>query len=161
MLRGGGINFAWRVVNLNGSKTPESPFFFGAPKRYFPDFPFWGSVGGRRVRNPNLLMKGPNATTSIFEFISRSPMSQFWGTPECLINSPFYTEEHRETAKIVHLLCHQLHDVMCQQMIVILEKLWLWLWFNAPWADPDKLLILGPNFIQPHPPPPLKVGFQR
>ena len=51
---------------------------------------------------------GPTMTTTIFEFISLCPIFHFWGPPGCRPKCPFYTMEHRENTKILHLMCHQM-----------------------------------------------------
>ena len=61
-----------------------------------------------RPRFSGIIRDGPTATTTIFEFISRGPILHFWGTPGCHTKCPFYTVEHRENAKIFHLMCHQM-----------------------------------------------------
>ena len=54
------------------------------------------------------LRAGPTTTTTSLEFISRGPIFHFWGSPRWSTKCPFYTVEHRETTKILHLMCHQM-----------------------------------------------------
>ena len=48
----------------------------------------------------------PSTTTTMFELISRDPVFHFWGNPGCRTKCSFYTVEHRESTKILHLMCH-------------------------------------------------------
>ena len=58
--------------------------------------------------SPMRVTKGrPNHDQDHLRFLSssRSTTFKFRGTPECRIRRPFYTVEHRENAKILHLIC--------------------------------------------------------
>ena len=40
-------------------RAPKKSIFFGTRKRYFPDLPFRGSVGGQLARNSRVFFGGP------------------------------------------------------------------------------------------------------
>ena len=94
------------------------------------------------------LRDGPATTMTIVEFISRRPIFQFWGAPGCRIKCPFYTMEHRENAKIFHLMCHQgpfWCDIGCK---TILESNGC----GFGWAVPELqkgYFLCGPNGLLP------------
>ena len=67
---------------------------------------------------------GQTTTTTIFELISPHPFFQFWGTLGCRIKCPFYTEEHRENTKIIHLVAKSSVpfwcDIRCKTFFLIM-----------------------------------------
>ena len=56
---------------------------------------------------------GPNATRTIFEFISRSPILRVWGTHGCRINLHSGTQRNQndtssDVSSLADLMCHQM-----------------------------------------------------
>ena len=140
---------AWKAdcgycVSISRNAHPASTF-------EFPSMPalrkgFWVTSGSLSPKTAasmyssfcrNLLRAGPTTTTTIFEFISRGPIFQFWGTPGWRTKCTFYTMEHRETTKIFHPMCHQLPFWCGIRCKTFLENYGC----GCVWAVPDKLRL--------------------
>ena len=116
------VIFTTGPATLEGSRK-ISPMFLASsfseksPKVSATPWTAWDSGnhrGGGRVlpvhsegAPGDTLRDGPTTATTIIEFISLGPTFRLRGTPGCCTKCPFYTVKHRESTKILHLMCHQ------------------------------------------------------
>ena len=83
-------------------------------------------------RDLTSLRDGPTTTTTIFEFISRGPISHFGVPPDDAPNALSTQWNTEKTTKILHLMCHQMPFWCGNQMQNFVGKLWLWLCLGRP-----------------------------